>query len=168
MSDNRREDVVILGAGLAGLSAGHALSEAGLRAALVEAGATVGGMSRTEIRDGYRFDLGGHRFFTTDGKIEDFVNQLMGAEMLTVPRKSKIYLRNRYFEYPLKPFNALFGLGWAVTAKILIDYGTAAAEGSLEKGAGYLSRRSCRQRLRAHPLQPVFQGVQREGVGPYL
>jgi protoporphyrinogen oxidase len=134
VSDNRREDVVILGAGLAGLSAGHALAEAGLRAALVEAGATVGGMSRTEIRDGYRFDLGGHRFFTTDGNIKDFVNELMGAEMLTVPRKSRIYLRNKYFEYPLKPLNALFGLGWAVTAKILIDYGLQRLKGALKKG----------------------------------
>ena len=95
MAERKREDVVILGAGLAGLSAGYALAESERRVALVEAGATVGGMSRTVVCDGYRFDLGGHRFFTTDKRIDDFVRKLMGTEMLSVPRKSKIYLEKR-------------------------------------------------------------------------
>ncbi len=123
MSVNSRKDVVILGAGLAGLSAGHALSKAGRHVALIEAGSTVGGMSRTVVGDGYRFDLGGHRFFTTDKRIEEYVKKLMGSEMLTVPRKSTILLRGKYFDYPLKPLNAIFGLGGITTAKILLDYG---------------------------------------------
>ncbi len=123
MAERKREDVVILGAGLAGLSAGYALAESERRVALVEAGATVGGMSRTVVRDDYRFDLGGHRFFTTDKRIDDFVRKLMGAEMLSVPRKSKIYLRDKYFDYPLRPLNAVFGLGVLTTAKIVVDYG---------------------------------------------
>ena len=118
-----RKEVVILGAGLAGLSAGHRLSKSGRPVAFIEAGPQVGGMSRTVVGDGYRFDLGGHRFFTLDRKVEGFVKDLMGSELLTVPRKSKILLNGRYFDYPLKPVNAIFGLGGTTTARILLDYG---------------------------------------------
>jgi protoporphyrinogen oxidase len=119
---NWQKEVVVLGAGLAGLSAGRALAQAGRRVAFVDAGSEVGGMSRTVVGDGYRFDLGGHRFFTNDKKIEEYVKGLMGAELLTVPRTSTILLRGKYFDYPLKPLNAIFGLGGTTTAKVLLDY----------------------------------------------
>jgi len=82
----------------------------------------VGGLSKTIIHDGCRFDLGGHRFFTKDREINDFVKELMGDELISVPRKSKIYMRDKYFDYPLKPLNAIFGLGIFTTLEILFDY----------------------------------------------
>ena len=86
-------DCLILGGGLAGLAAGWTLTQAGRSVQVLEGGAVVGGLARTEVRDGFRFDLGGHRFFTHDAQIERFVRELLGDELVTVPRSSRIYLR---------------------------------------------------------------------------
>lgn len=114
---------LILGGGLAGLSAGCSLTRAGRPAIVVEAGSAVGGLARTIEQNGFRFDLGGHRFLTKDRVVERFVADLLGNDLLDVPRSSKILLRGRYFDYPLKPANALFGLGPATTLRVLRDYG---------------------------------------------
>lgn len=115
-------DIIILGGGLAGLSAGFTLTKAGLPVQVYEGAAGVGGLSKTIERNGFRFDLGGHRFFTNDKEIDALVRDLMGREMVSVRRSSKIYLRDQYFDYPLKPLNAMFGLGIPTTARILADY----------------------------------------------
>jgi len=116
-------EILILGGGLTGLSAGYVLSHAGFRVKVFESASTVGGLSKTIVHNGFRFDLGGHRFFSKSKKINDFVKGLMGGELISVPRKSKIYMRNKYFNYPLKPLNAMFGLGIPTTLKIISDYG---------------------------------------------
>ena len=113
----------MLGGGLTGLSAGYLLAQAGFGVRVFEGDSTVGGLSKTIVHEGFRFDLGGHRFFTRNKAVDDFVRSLMGDELVSVPRKSKIYMRKRYFDYPLKPINALFGLGIPATAKIISDYG---------------------------------------------
>jgi protoporphyrinogen oxidase len=115
-------DIVILGGGLSGLSTGYVLSNAGFSVKVYERDSVVGGLSKTIDKNGFRFDLGGHRFFTRDEQIDAFVRNLMGNELLTVQRSSKIYLRNKYFDYPLKPINAMFGLGIPTTVRILADY----------------------------------------------
>jgi protoporphyrinogen oxidase len=120
---DKERRVLILGGGLTGLSAGYVLTEAGFMVKVFESDSTVGGLSKTIVHNGFRFDLGGHRFFTRNRKVDDFVKDLMGDELVSVPRKSKIYMRNRYFDYPLKPLNALFGLGIPTTVKIMSDYG---------------------------------------------
>lgn len=117
-----KDRIVILGGGLTGLSAGLVLSRAGRGVLVLERGADVGGLARTIARGGFRFDLGGHRFFTKDEKVAAFLDDLMGGELVTVPRTSKILLKNRYFDYPLRPFNALFGLGVPTTIRSLLDY----------------------------------------------
>lgn len=113
---------VILGGGLTGLAAGHALTKAGIRVELFENDACVGGLSKTVISNGFRFDLGGHRFFTKNLQINKFVNDLMAGELVAVPRKSTIFLRNKYFDYPLRPANALLGMGIPTTVRIVEDY----------------------------------------------
>jgi protoporphyrinogen oxidase len=87
-----------------------------------ESDSSVGGLSKTIEKKGFRFDLGGHRFFTRDQEIDAFVRKLMGTELVSVQRSSKIYLRDKYFDYPLKPLNAIFGLGIPATVEILADY----------------------------------------------
>ena len=119
---NDKNDILILGGGLTGLSAGYVLTKAGLSVKVFESDSSVGGLSKTIIHNGFRFDLGGHRFFTKDRELNDFVKALMGEELISVPRKSKIYMRNKYFDYPLKPLNAIFGLGISTTIEILLDY----------------------------------------------
>ncbi len=120
---DRDKDILILGGGLTGLSAGYVLSKAGRRVRVFERDAVVGGLSKTVLHNGFRFDIGGHRFFTRIKRIGDFVRELMKDELISVPRRSKIYMRGRYFDYPLRPFNALFGLGIPMTMRILCDYG---------------------------------------------
>ncbi|HUO76039.1 MAG TPA: FAD-dependent oxidoreductase, partial [Thermodesulfovibrionales bacterium] len=131
--DEQGTKVVVLGGGLTGLSAGYLLSKAGNRVEVFERDSIVGGLSKTMVQDGFRFDLGGHRFFTKDKKIDDFVKTLMEGELVSVSRKSKIYMRNRYFDYPLKPLNALFGFGLPTTMKILGDYGLEKFKGIMRE-----------------------------------
>ena len=118
-------NTVVLGGGLTGLAAGRALTQAGQRVQMLEAGDAVGGLARTVARDGFRFDLGGHRFFTHDTHIERLVRELLGDELATVPRTSRISLRGQWIEYPLRPLNALFGLGLRKSAAILLGYAAA-------------------------------------------
>ena len=120
-------DVIILGGGLAGLSAAHVLARAGRRVRVLEAGAAAGGLARTIVHGEFRFDLGGHRFLTPDRRIEDFVRGLLGDELLTVRRASRIFLRRHHFDYPLQPLNALFGVGIAASFAILLNYAKARA-----------------------------------------
>ncbi len=118
-----KKKVLVLGGGLTGLSAGYVLAGHGLPVTLFEAEATVGGIAKTIEHQGFRFDLGGHRFFTKNPRIETFVKNLMDGELITVRRRSKILLRGNYFDYPLKPFNAIVHLGLPSTARILGRYG---------------------------------------------
>src|SRR5271157_4226669 len=119
---NNEFTTIILGGGLTGLAAGYALTKAGAAVELFEHDASVGGLSKTVESNGFRFDLGGHRFFTHNQRINGFVNDLMEGELISVPRKSTIYLRNKYFDYPLRPANAIFGMGVPTTVKIVEDY----------------------------------------------
>jgi protoporphyrinogen oxidase len=80
--------VAILGAGPAGLTAGYLLAKAGHRVVVLEAHHAVGGLARTEVRDGFRFDLGGHRFFTKSPEVEALWHETLGAELLPRPRLS--------------------------------------------------------------------------------
>ncbi|MBI5213110.1 MAG: FAD-dependent oxidoreductase [Nitrospirae bacterium] len=118
----RENGIIVMGGGLTGLSAGYVLTKAGLGVKVFESDSGVGGLSKTIEHNGFRFDLGGHRFFTKEKRLNDFVEGLMGEELVSVPRKSKIYMRNKYFDYPLKPLNAIFGLGIFTTIEILFDY----------------------------------------------
>ncbi|TNF56389.1 FAD-dependent oxidoreductase [bacterium] len=119
----QKDATIILGGGLAGLSAGFVLARAGMPVSVLERDNTVGGLSKTILQNDFRFDLGGHRFFTKDARIDTFVRELLSGDFLTVLRKSKIYMHGKFFDYPLKPSNAVFGLGVAKTLKALSDYG---------------------------------------------
>jgi protoporphyrinogen oxidase len=114
--------VLVLGGGFAGLAAARALALAGRDVLVLEAGPVVGGLSRTEAFGDFRFDLGGHRFFTHDAGVAELVGALMGEELIDVPRSSKILLRGRYVDYPLRPANALAALGVGTTARVLADW----------------------------------------------
>lgn len=119
---NDRDDALVLGGGLAGLAAAYSLTRAGRRVSVLEGEPQVGGLARTIVAGGFRFDLGGHRIFTTNARIEALIRELLGDELLVVPRRSKIHLWGKYFDYPLTPINALFGVGPRRTARVLWDY----------------------------------------------
>lgn len=123
LPSQRDNTAVILGGGLAGLSTGFGLARAGRPVAVFESSSDVGGLSRTVRHGDFMFDLGGHRFFTKNPKTDRFVRDLLDGDYLTVPRRSKIYLQNKFFDYPLKPANALLGLGIFTSLKAVADYG---------------------------------------------
>jgi protoporphyrinogen oxidase len=122
LMNDSRSDILVLGGGLTGLSAGYLLARSGCAPLVFENDAVVGGISKTIHQNGYRFDLGGHRFFTKNKEVEQLILDLMTDELVPVARKSKIFMRERYFDYPLKPLNAVFGFGLATSVRILADY----------------------------------------------
>ncbi|MGH9181084.1 MAG: NAD(P)/FAD-dependent oxidoreductase, partial [Acidimicrobiales bacterium] len=115
--------VVIVGAGPAGLTAAYQLSRLGAKATVLEADGVVGGISRTAIRDGWRFDIGGHRFFTKVRAVEELWLEILPDEdFLTRPRQSRIFYQGTFFDYPLRPANAVRGLGLIEAARCVASY----------------------------------------------
>jgi protoporphyrinogen oxidase len=108
---------VIAGAGPAGLTAAYELTRHGHPCVVLEADSTmVGGISRTDQYKGYRFDIGGHRFFSKSDEVNRFWREILGDELITRSRMSRIYYDRKFFHYPLKPANALLNLGlWRST-----------------------------------------------------
>lgn len=102
---------VIIGGGPAGLTAAHELTRYQYYPIVLEKLDKVGGIARTENYKGYHFDMGGHRFFTKSAEVNRFWQEVLGPEFLKRPRLSRIYYKNKFFNYPLKPFNAISGLG---------------------------------------------------------
>ncbi len=103
---------MVIGGGPAGLTAAHRLAAAGDPAVVVEEDSVVGGISRTVVRDGWRFDIGGHRFFTKVKPVEEFWHEVLPPEdFLLRPRMSRIYYQGKFYDYPIKLGNALSNLG---------------------------------------------------------
>lgn len=116
-------DTVVAGAGPAGLTAAYELTKHGHRCVTLEADPErVGGISRTDIYKGYRFDIGGHRFFSKSEEINLLWREILGDELLIRSRLSRIYLRGKFFHYPLRAFNALTRLGLVTSARVLLSY----------------------------------------------
>ena len=113
---------VVIGAGPAGLAAAHELSALGKSAIVLAKDRQVGGSARTVVYRGYRFDIGGHRFFTRAAGIQELWEEVMGDDFLLRPRLSRIHYNDRFFHYPLKPVEALIGLGPIEALRILVSY----------------------------------------------
>src|SRR5262245_10963611 len=104
--------VAIIGAGPAGLTAAYQLAKQRVPVTVLEADPRyVGGISRTVEYQGYRFDIGGHRFFSKSREVEDFWTEILPDDMLHRPRSSRIFYRGKFFAYPLKAGEALRKLG---------------------------------------------------------
>lgn len=112
-----RADVAIIGAGPAGLTAAYLLTRAGKRVTVIEKDPVyVGGISRTVEHEGFRFDIGGHRFFSKSREVVDLWNEILPDDFIERPRMSRIYYEGKFYSYPLRAFEALFNLGvWRST-----------------------------------------------------
>ena len=114
--------IVIIGAGPAGLTAAYELVKRNIRPIVLEKAGKVGGLARTETYNGYRLDIGGHRFYTKVEGVQRLWQELLGEDFLKVPRLSRIYYQGRFFNYPLDFLNALSNLGIFESLLILLSY----------------------------------------------
>ena len=112
----------MLGAGPAGLTAAYTLALRGRAAEVFEADGVVGGIAKTVEFEGYRFDLGGHRFFTKLKPIERLWDEMLGDELLTRPRLSRIYYQGKFLAYPLVAKDVVARLGLVESTRCALSY----------------------------------------------
>lgn len=119
----KKVDVAIIGAGPAGLTAGYLLAKQGKSVAIIEKDETyVGGISRTVEHEGYRFDIGGHRFFSKSQQVVDLWNEILPDDFIQRPRMSRIYYEGKFYSYPLRAFEALWNLGVLRSTACMVSY----------------------------------------------
>ncbi|CAB4823505.1 MAG: FAD-dependent oxidoreductase [Actinobacteria bacterium] len=115
--------IVVIGAGPAGLTAAYEAVKRGDEVIVLEADNVVGGISQTVERDGWRFDIGGHRFFTKVPEVESLWHEILPDEdFLLRPRMSRIFYEGKYYDYPLKASNALKNLGVIEAVRCVLSY----------------------------------------------
>jgi protoporphyrinogen oxidase len=121
------QTTLVLGGGPAGLTAGYLLGKRDRDVLVLEAEDQVGGLAKTVERDGFRFDLGGHRFFTKALEVDDLWHEVLGDEFLRRPRMSRIYWNKKYLDYPLRGSDVVKKLGPVELARCMGSYLVAAA-----------------------------------------
>ncbi len=127
MTTENPQTTIVLGGGPAGLTAGYLLGKAERDVLVLEAENQVGGIAKTVEVDGYRFDLGGHRFFTKSIEVDTLWHEVLGEEFLLRPRMSRIYWNNRYLDYPLRGSDVIRKLGPVELTRCVASYLRAAA-----------------------------------------
>ena len=115
-------DLIIIGAGPAGLTAAYQLSESNKKVLVLEKKSQVGGLAETKVFGPYRYDIGPHRFFTKNKEVYELFLEMLGNDAVSVDRKTRILFNKSYFDYPLTPLNALFGLGVSESVVIGFSY----------------------------------------------
>lgn len=117
-------EVLIIGAGPAGLTASYLLTKKGIATVVIESDPRYvgGGIARSVDYKGYRFDIGGHRFFSKSKEVEDLWTDFLPDDLLVRLRSSRIYYRGKFFSYPLKAFEALFQLGIVESTLCVLSY----------------------------------------------
>lgn len=124
MATQRRSggQFVVIGGGPAGLTAALELTDHGYRPIVLEQSRLVGGIARTESYKGFRFDMGGHRFFTKSTQVKELWHRILGNQFLQRPRLSRIFYNKKFFHYPLRPLEALSKLGLFEGTLIILSY----------------------------------------------
>lgn len=122
MSENKQFKVAIIGAGPAGITCAYELAKRGIEVHVYEAGAQVGGLAKTIDLWGNKLDLGPHRFFSHDARVNQLWLEVVGRDYKMVKRLTRVYYKNRFYFYPIRPLDALRKLGLASSIKCLISY----------------------------------------------
>ncbi|MEO0825893.1 MAG: NAD(P)/FAD-dependent oxidoreductase [Cyanobacteria bacterium J06639_16] len=114
--------VVIIGGGPAGLTTGYELMKHGVNSIILEKANKVGGISRTETYKGYRFDIGGHRFFTKVSEVQRVWQEILADDFIQVPRLSRIYYDGKFYDYPISVVKTLRNIGLIQSTQVIISY----------------------------------------------
>ncbi|HEY0407793.1 MAG TPA: NAD(P)/FAD-dependent oxidoreductase [Pyrinomonadaceae bacterium] len=123
MGEQGSRKVVIIGGGPAGLTAAYQLCKARVDSIVLEKDLTVGGLAKTVNYKDFRFDIGGHRFYTKAKVVADIWREVLADEdFLRRKRLSRIYYNKRFFHYPLRAGSMLFNLGLWNGCLILLSY----------------------------------------------
>jgi len=120
--ESKNTSIAVLGAGLASLSLGYQLCKKGTQILLIEKNKFVGGLAKSIEKDGFIFDLGGHRFHAKNETILKEIKDLLGEDLLICERKSKILLNGKFIDYPLQPLSAIFSFGIWKSVNFLTSY----------------------------------------------
>lgn len=115
--------VGVIGAGPAGLTAAYRLAAAGVDVEVFEAGDAVGGMARTIDLWDQKVDLGPHRFFSKDPRVNRLWLEVMGRDYRMIDRQTRILYRRRLYDYPLRASNALANMGVLQAGACVASYG---------------------------------------------
>lgn len=117
------KNVLVIGAGPAGLTCGYQISKSDeYKCKIVEITNEVGGMARSIKVFDRIVDIGPHRFFSNDTRINKIWLEVIGDEYKMVNRLTRIYYKNKFYNYPLKPSNALFNLGFFTSFLCFFSY----------------------------------------------
>ena len=119
---NIKTDILIIGAGPAGLTAGFKLINKKNFIIIEKNSKYVGGISRTEKYKNFKFDIGGHRFFSKSKEINELWDQILPNDIILRKRSSRILFKNKFYSYPLKPVEALLNLGFYESFLVIISY----------------------------------------------
>jgi len=122
MIKKKRESVVIFGGGLAGLAAGYELSKKDKKVIIIEKCKEIGGLAKTLKIKHFRFDTGPHRWYTKNDFVNRWMLNVLGKEVIKVPRLTRIYFDKKFFFYPIRLINALTGIGPFKAMMAIIDY----------------------------------------------
>lgn len=129
----KQKRILIFGAGLAGLASGYELIKAGFDVTILEKEVAVGGLARTIEKNGFRFDTGPHRWYTKNDMVNNWMLKLLGNEVIQVPRLTRIFFDNKFFEYPIKLKATLQNMGLLTTFVAVLDYGFEWIKGKFDK-----------------------------------
>ncbi len=156
-------DVAIIGAGPAGLTAAYLLSKKGYSVTVIEKDERyVGGISRTVEVDGYRFDIGGHRFFSKSKEVVDLWNEILPNDFIQRPRMSRIYYEGRFYSYPLRRVRGVVEPGGRA---LHLVHGELCQGQAVSAQAGAQFRGLDHQPVRPEALFDLLQDLHREGLG---
>lgn len=113
---------VVLGGGVAGLATAYELLKRDVQVTIVEKAAEVGGLARTLNYEGFRFDIGGHRFHSNNPSVIEWLKNLLQTDLCVVPRTSHIFLNQQFVNYPIQFPDALSIFSPIQSLQMVISY----------------------------------------------